>query len=50
MIVWGGRNGNFSVQNTGGRYNPITDVWHATSMAGAPTAQRVTQRYGQGGK
>ena len=34
MIVWGG----ITAQrfNTGGRYNPITDSWVATSTTGAP--------------
>jgi hypothetical protein len=36
MIVWGGIDGSF--WNTGGRYNPSTDSWTATSTAGdAPT-------------
>jgi N-acetylneuraminic acid mutarotase len=36
MIVWGGSNdtNNF---NTGGRYDPSTDSWTSTSVAGAPT-------------
>ena len=38
MIVWGG-----AVQqrflNTGGRYNPSTDSWTATSTTNAPTAR-----------
>ncbi|KAA3638103.1 MAG: hypothetical protein DWP95_13315 [Proteobacteria bacterium] len=38
MIIWGGYNYNsdFSV-NTGGRYNPTTDSWLATSGTNAPT-------------
>ena len=38
MIVWGGEgNGSNPRQvNTGGRYNPITDSWVATSTANAP--------------
>ena len=35
MIVWGG-NGLF---NTGGRYNPSTDSWTATSTTNAPDAR-----------
>src|SRR6185295_15864783 len=33
MIVWGGRDyfGGFHNLNTGGRYNPATDAWTATS-------------------
>ena len=34
MIVWGGSDGNFV--NTGGRYNPTTNSWTATSTANAP--------------
>src|SRR5262245_59456560 len=37
MIVWGGTpNGGLSYVNTGGRYNPTTDSWTATSTANAP--------------
>ena len=36
MIVWGGANGSL---NTGGRYNPSTDSWTATSMTNAPSAR-----------
>ena len=39
MIVWGGANGVIGYFNTGGRYNPATDSWTATSTAGAPTAR-----------
>src|SRR5438034_8884498 len=38
MIVWGGFNGS-SVLNTGGRYNPGTDSWTATSTTSAPAAR-----------
>src|SRR5262249_9123479 len=31
MIVWGGRDGQFNLLNTGGRYNPTTDTWTPTS-------------------
>jgi hypothetical protein len=38
MIVWGG--GNFSMTfNTGGRYNPGTNSWTATSTTNAPSAR-----------
>ena len=37
MIVWGGNDGN-GFLSTGGRYNPSTDSWAATSTANAPTA------------
>jgi N-acetylneuraminic acid mutarotase len=43
MIVWGGLAGptifNATVTNTGGRYNPSTDSWTATSTTNAPTAR-----------
>ena len=39
MIVWGG--GAFTeVFDTGGRYNPFTDTWTATSMVHAPNGRR----------
>ena len=34
MIIWGGTN-----YNTGGRYNPATDTWIATSPNNAPSAR-----------
>jgi N-acetylneuraminic acid mutarotase len=37
MIVWGGYNG--SCLNTGGRYDPATDSWMATSNTNAPSAR-----------
>jgi N-acetylneuraminic acid mutarotase len=36
MIVWGGFPDSF---NTGGRYNPSTDSWTATSLTNAPTGR-----------
>jgi len=44
MIVWGGAfwNGTaFSYLNTGGRYDPASDTWTATSLTGAPAARNV---------
>jgi len=38
MIVWGGYNLS-SYFNTGGRYNPNTDSWTATTIANAPVAR-----------
>ena len=38
MIVWGGDDGTH-VLNTGGRYNPSTDSWTATSTTNAPAAR-----------
>ena len=37
MIVWGGW--AFAFYNTGGKYNPVTDSWTATSTADAPNAR-----------
>src|SRR5436190_1460605 len=39
MIVWGGYDGYCIRVNTGGRYNPGTDSWTATSTTNAPTAR-----------
>ena len=42
MIVWGGLTGTISFENetnTGGRYNPSTNTWIATSITNAPTAR-----------
>src|SRR5205814_4076704 len=41
MIVWGGCTGPFCSNpiNTGGRYNPSTDGWTATSTTNAPSAR-----------
>jgi len=43
MIVWGGFDGS-NYFNTGGRYDPATNVWTAggTSTANAPSARRVS--------
>ena len=38
MIVWGGYASD-ATGNTGGRYNPSTDSWTATSTANAPDAR-----------
>src|SRR5438093_12067023 len=38
MIVWGGYNGA-PYLNTGGRYNPGTDSWTATSSTGTPAGR-----------
>jgi N-acetylneuraminic acid mutarotase len=40
MIVWGGGTGS-TFFDTGGRYNPSTDSWTATSIVGAPSARYV---------
>ena len=39
MIVWGGFDDSFNDVNTGGRYNPGTDSWTATSTV-APDARQ----------
>ena len=36
MIVWGGYDGS-TVLSTGGRYNPATDTWTATSITNVPS-------------
>ena len=36
MIVWGGYFNGSGYLNTGGRYNPSTDSWTATSTTNAP--------------
>ncbi len=36
-IIWGGKSPGYL--NTGGRYNPKTDTWTATSTIGAPSAR-----------
>jgi N-acetylneuraminic acid mutarotase len=43
MIIWGGYSydGNDHYWNTGGRYNPGTDNWTATSTANAPTGREL---------
>ena len=43
MIIWGGWNGfdGNTVFDTGGRYNPNTDSWTATSTANAPAARAI---------
>ena len=38
VIYWGGQDENFPL-NTGGKYNPSTDSWIATSIANAPSAR-----------
>ena len=38
MIVWGGNDG-IGGENTGGRYNPNTDSWTATSTTNAPSSR-----------
>ena len=42
MIIWGGNDGVYSItySNTGGRYDPSTDTWAATSTgAGLPSGR-----------
>ena len=41
MIVWGGGKGT-GILNTGGRYNPSTDSWTATSTTNAPERPRLS--------
>jgi hypothetical protein len=44
MIVWGGQNDAAASLSSGGRYNPATGIWQATSDGGAP----LSGRYGCG--
>ena len=39
MIVWGGSDGDQLDLNDGGRYNPATNSWTATTTTGAPAAR-----------
>ena len=39
MIVWGGENGGFLLR-TGGRYNPVNDIWNPITTQGAPSGRR----------
>ena len=39
MIVWGGTPDGNTALNTGGRYNPATDTWSATTTTNAPSAR-----------
>jgi N-acetylneuraminic acid mutarotase len=43
MIIWGGQSFTTTFENTGGRYNPSTDTWTATSTAGAAPVGRYGQ-------
>ena len=38
MIIWGGEGSDYL--NTGGRYNPTTDIWVATSTIGVPSGRK----------
>ena len=40
MIVWGGESGSGDL-NTGGRYNPGSDSWTATSTTNAPIGRAL---------
>src|SRR5437763_1034088 len=42
MFVWGGENGPFNeiYLNTGGRYNPSTDIWTNITTTNVPEARR----------
>src|SRR5438132_14361141 len=39
MNVWGGKDSGLNPLNTGGRYNPGTNTWIATSTTNAPAAR-----------
>lgn len=40
MIVWGGFSLTLNELNTGGRYNPVSDTWTATSVGGGVPSKR----------
>ena len=47
MIVWGGYSGTQDrFLNTGGRYDPGTNHWSATSTVNAPSPREVSQATG----
>ena len=50
MIVWGGNNFIDGDLNTGGRDNPATDSWIATSTANAPAPRAVPTAVWTGGE
>src|SRR6202035_1541843 len=50
MIVWGGFANGVGYENTGGRYNPGTDSWTATSIANAPTGRELHTAVWAGGE
>ena len=39
MIVWGGAIPGNASRNTGGKYNPATDSWTATSTVNVPAGR-----------
>ena len=41
MVIWGGTGGTVGnpLLNSGGRYNPTTDSWQATTTVGSPSAR-----------
>jgi len=41
MIVWGGETGSLLYDNGGGRYDPVSNTWAATSLAGAPLGRHL---------
>jgi N-acetylneuraminic acid mutarotase len=52
MIVWGGYywDGNYHYFQSGGRYNPNTDSWVATSTTEAPTSRSIHTAVWTGGE
>lgn len=39
MIIWGGKVSDSYLTNSGGRYNPSTNVWAETSLTSAPSVR-----------
>jgi hypothetical protein len=45
MIVWGG-DSDLAYSNTGGRYDPVTGTWAATSTTMRPPGEKIPRRFG----
>jgi N-acetylneuraminic acid mutarotase len=43
MIVWGGADRSGTNSNSGGRYDPRSDSWRPTNVAGAPSPRALAQ-------
>jgi hypothetical protein len=50
MIVWGGISNEEVITNSGGRYDPVTDVWQATTLVNAPSSRRSDAAIWAGGE
>ncbi len=43
LIVWGGSTWELAYERTGGRYNPATNSWQATTLTNAPSGRNLHQ-------